>query len=160
MPDQVLKKSSIDEMEGLRKTHFLNRGAQRINKSLGDASGLQNIGFHIVEVEPGKDSTELHFHHHEEECVYILDGEATATIGESTVAVASGDFIAYPAGGEPHKLTNTGDQSLRCIVVGQRLPHDVVDYPGQQKRLYRNQNLSWSLVSMADIIQPEAGQKT
>jgi uncharacterized cupin superfamily protein len=159
MRSQVLKKDAIDAMEGLRKLHFLNREAQRVNKSLGDEAGLTSIGFHIVDVEPGRDSTELHSHHHEEECVYILEGEATATIGERTIAVEAGDFIAYPAGGEPHKLTNTGDRTLRCIVVGQRLAHDVVDYPGQRKRLYRNQNLPWNLVDMADIVQPDAGQK-
>jgi len=63
-------------------------------------------------MEPGYESTELHRHHHEDECVYILDGEAEATVG---------DFLGYRAGGEPHKIKNVGNSVLRCIVVGERL---------------------------------------
>lgn len=160
MSEQVLRKERIDKMDGLKKIHFLNPEAQRVNKSLGDQTGLKHIAFHIVEVEPGRESTELHFHHHEEECVYILEGEATATIAEDTLRLEAGDFIAYPAGGKPHKLTNTGEQLLRCIVVGQRLDHDVVDYPSRKKRLYRNRDMPWNLVDMDHILQPDAGRKS
>ncbi len=52
----------IAAMEGLRKTHFLNDNARRTNKSLGDLTGLTGIGFHIIEVEPGRETTEYHLH--------------------------------------------------------------------------------------------------
>lgn len=159
MHDYILTRSKIEEMDGLEKTHFLNKNARRNNKSLGDMTGLEGIGFHLIEIEPGCESTELHVHFFEEECVYILDGEATATIGDVTYTVGPGDFIGYPAGGEPHKLENTGDQRLRCIVVGQRLPHDVADYPRLGKRIFRNQGLPWNLVNLDDVEEPKAGRK-
>ena len=67
----------IAAMPGLDKTHFLNPGARRINKSLGDVAGLTGLGFHLIEVAPGAQTTEYHVHHHEDECVFVLSGQAT-----------------------------------------------------------------------------------
>ncbi|MEM6433325.1 MAG: cupin domain-containing protein [Cyanobacteria bacterium P01_D01_bin.115] len=159
MEQYIITREEIAAYEGVAKTHFLNENAQRLNKSLGDLTGLTGIGFHIIEVAPGHDSTELHKHYHEDECVYILEGEAEATIGDIKYPVKSGDFIGYRAGGEPHQLKNTGDGVLKCIVVGQRLAHDVGDYPRQQKRIYRHQGMQWNLVDLDDIAEPEAGRK-
>ncbi|MEM1293160.1 MAG: cupin domain-containing protein [Cyanobacteria bacterium P01_H01_bin.162] len=159
MDQYIITREEIAAYAGVAKTHFLNENAQRINKSLGDLTGLTGIGFHIIEVAPGHDSTEFHKHYYEDECVYILEGEAEATIGDAKYPVKSGDFIGYRAGGEPHQLKNTGDDILRCIVVGQRLAHDVGDYPRQQKRIYRHQGMQWNLVDLDDIAEPEAGRK-
>lgn len=142
----VVRAQDIDAMDGTQKTHFLNDNAVRLNKSLGDLTGIRGLGFHIIEVEPGHETTELHAHHHEDECVYILAGRATAVIGNQSHEVGPGDFIGYRAGGQAHMMTNTGDEVLRCIVVGQRLPHDVCDYPSKGKRIFRNEGLPWTLV--------------
>ena len=84
MPTNILTKEAIDESTGLAKTHFLNDNAQRINKSLGDMTGLTGFGIHLIEVQPGKESTEYHMHHFEDECTYVLSGTGTVTIGEHT----------------------------------------------------------------------------
>jgi uncharacterized cupin superfamily protein len=159
MDKYIITRVEIEAYPGIAKTHFLNDNAKRINKSLGDLTGLTGFGFHIIEVEPGCESTELHKHYHEDECVYILDGEAEATIGDTQHPVKQGDFIGYRAGGEPHTLKNIGDRTLRCIVVGQRLPHDVGDYPLKHKRIYRNQGMTWNLVDLDNIAEPTAGEK-
>lgn len=159
MDRYIVTREEIEAYEGVTKKHFLNENAKRINKSLGDLTGLTGFGFHIIEVEPGHESTELHMHYHEDECVYILDGEAEATIGETTHQVKRGDFIGYRAGGEPHQLKNTGDMTLRCIVVGQRLDHDVGEYPLKKKRIYRNKGMKWNLVDLDQISEPIAGKK-
>ncbi|MCG8614221.1 MAG: cupin domain-containing protein [Pseudomonadales bacterium] len=159
MDDYILTKAKIEALPGLDKTHFLNSNARRINKSLGDLTGLSAIGFHIIEIEPGFDSTEEHVHYFEEECVYILEGEGLATIGDAVHPVYAGDFIGYRAGGLAHKLSNTGSITLKCIVVGQRLPHDVADYPKLQKRLYRNVGMKWNMVDIDAVSEPAAGKK-
>lgn len=159
MDKYIITREEIDAFDGLEKTHFLNDNARRLNKSLGDLTGLKAIGFHLVEIEPGRESTELHVHYHEEECVYVLEGRAEATIGGTAYTVGPGDFIGYRAGGEPHKLKNSGDSVLRCIVVGQRLAHDVADYPRLGKRIFRNEGLKWSLVDLDQIAEPSAGRK-
>ena len=73
--------------------------------------------------------------------------------------IGAGDFVGYPAGGLPHTMKNTGFEVLRCIVVGQRLPHDVGDYPRVGKRLYRY-GQSNDLVDLSDISNPSVGKKT
>ena len=159
MDQYIVTREEIEAYEGLQKTHFLNENARRLNKSLGDLTGLTGFGFHLIEIQPGHESTELHRHYHEDECVYILEGEAEAIIGERTYAVKAGDFIGYRAGGEPHTLKNTSDALLKCIVVGQRLEHDVGDYPRLKKRIYRNKGLKWNLVDLENIDDPTAGKK-
>ncbi len=160
MEKYLLTAAEIAAFEGYSKVHFLNEGAKRVNKSLGDLTGLSQIGFHLVEVQPGDESTEMHRHYHEEECVYILQGIAEATIDDQTVQVGPGDFLGYRAGGAAHKLKNCGNEILRCIVVGQRLDHDVADYPLKNKRLFRNRSLPFSLADMDSLDHPEAGRKT
>ncbi|MEX2961784.1 cupin domain-containing protein [Microbulbifer sp. TYP-18] len=155
MSEYILKKAQIVAMEGEHKVHFLNPNAVRRNKSLGDLTGISGFGFHIIELEPGRESTEYHCHRFEDECVYILQGEAQVQIGEEIHTVTAGDFIGYPAGGPPHTMRNTGRELLRCIVVGQRLDHDVADYPNKNKRIYRNRGLPWELVNHSDIAHPK-----
>ena len=159
MEKYLLTKEEIDKFGGLEKTHFLNNNAVRINKSLGDLTGLSNIGFHIIEIQPGFESTERHVHYFEEECVYVLEGDGEAIIGDQRHAIKAGDFIGYRVGGDPHSILNNSDKALKCIVVGQRLDHDVADYPNPDKRIYRNKGLRWNLVNISDIEEPEAGRK-
>jgi uncharacterized cupin superfamily protein len=155
----LLKAADIDAMEGLAKAHFLNPDAKRVNKSLGDATGLTGLGIHIIEVQPGDETTEYHVHHYEDEAVYVLSGNGTATIGQDDHAIAAGDFIGYRKMGAAHTIVNTGAELLRILVIGQRLPHDVGDYPRQGQRIYRNEGLPWDLVPHEALVHPQAGAK-
>ena len=159
MDAYIVKKDEIAAFEGVKKEHFLNSNAVRRNKSLGDLTGLKNLGFHMIEVEPGFETTEYHVHHYEEECLYILEGQAEANIGGALHQVFAGDFIGYRAGGKAHALKNTGKGLLKCIVVGQRLDHDIADYPNLNKRLYRGKGREWNLVDIDNIETPNAGAK-
>lgn len=159
MDKYFLSKKEIDEYEGIQKTHFLNQNARRVNKSLGDMTGITGFGFHIIEVAPGCETTEMHKHYHEDECVYILQGAAEAYIGDEVFQVGAGDFLGYRAGGLGHALKNTGSEILRCIVVGQRLDNDVADYTRLQKRIYRQKNMPWNLVDISNVLEPTAGKK-
>lgn len=155
----LITAQEISAMEGLAKTHFLNPNAQRVNKSLGDATGLTGLGIHLIEVQPGFESTEPHVHFHEDEAVYILSGEGVALIGDEEFTVTAGDFIGYRKGGLAHGLRAVGAEPLRVLVIGQRLAQDVGDYPRLGKRIYRNEGLPWNLVDHADIGTPKAGAK-
>lgn len=142
----------IAAMEAVKRVHFLNPGAIRGNKSLGDAAGLKNIGVHLVTIAPGDRSTEYHFHYYEEECVYVLSGQAMAIIGEQSHRVGPGDFLGYPIDKVAHEMINDGTEPLVCLVIGQRLTQDITDYPRQGRRLYRHSG-ERSLVDL-DGIKP------
>ncbi len=155
----LMKAAEIAAMDGLGKTHFLNDNAKRINKSLGDATGLTGLGIHIIEVAPGFETTEYHVHHFEDEAVYILSGTGTATIGDEDHPIGPGDFIGYRKGGLAHTIVNTGAETLRILVMGERLAHDVGDYPRKGQRIYRNAGLPWDLAPHEAIAHPQAGAK-
>jgi len=133
---QILTRTQIAKMSGHENTHFLNPRAKRVTEPLGDLA------------------SEFHRHVCAEECVYIIAGNGTARIGPDMFEVEAGDFIAYPADGEAHDLRNTGSSPMTCIVVGQRLDCDVVDYPEQNKRLYRYAGKAGDLVDIAAVSHP------
>ena len=134
----ILSAQAIAAMDAVKRVHFLNEGAIRSNKSIGDAAGLKNIGVHVITVQPGHRSTEYHFHHYEEECVYVLSGHGTAVEGETSHKIGPGDFLAYPIDKVAHEMINDGDAPLVSLVIGQRLAQDISDYPRKGKRLYRH----------------------
>ena len=128
----------IAAMEGVRRVHNLNPAAIRIDKSLGDEVGLKNIGIHLISIAPGDKSTEFHTHRYEEEAIYVLSGRGTEIIGDQTHKIGPGDFIGFAGAGAAHETINDGNEPLVCLVIGQRLAQDVVDYPRKGKRLFRN----------------------
>jgi uncharacterized cupin superfamily protein len=133
-----LSSEAIAKLEGVRRVHQLNPAAVRTDKSLGDEVGLKNIGIHLITIAPGDKSTEFHTHKYEEEAIYVLSGHGTEVIGDTSQKIGPGDFIGFAAGGVAHETVNDGTEPLVCLVIGQRLAQDVVDYPRKGKRLYRN----------------------
>ena len=146
-----LSAEAIAKLEGVRRVHQLNPAAIRIDKSIGDEVGLKNIGIHLITIAAGDKSTELHSHKYEEEAIYVLSGHGTEVMGDTSQKIGPGDFIGFPAGGAAHETVNDGTEPLVCLVIGQRLAQDVVDYPRKGKRLYRNSGQR----DMVDIAQAE-----
>ena len=64
-----LSAKTIAAMAGEHRVHFVNPAAKRINKSLGDAAGLKNLGVHMMTVAPGDRSSEYHSHRYEDEAI-------------------------------------------------------------------------------------------
>jgi uncharacterized cupin superfamily protein len=134
---ELLTAADIAAMEQERSVHPLNESAIRLKRSLGDAAGLTQIGFHLMTLMPGHESTEYHRHLYAEECVYILSGIGMATIDDRAYPIGPGDFMGFPRRGAAHTMQNTGDVPMVYIVAGDRPEHDVCDYPKQGKRLYK-----------------------
>ena len=57
-----------------------------------------------------------HLHRTHTEHVFVLDGIAEMTLGDSTRTIRAGDTILIPAG-TPHAVKVTGDTPLRVISV-------------------------------------------
>lgn len=136
-PRALMKAADIEAMPEQERVHALDPGVVRHNRSLGDAAGLKTLGVHLVRLRPGCVSTVYHFHHHDEEWIYILSGRGEAEIGEETFEVGPGDFMGFVAGSVSHLLRNPNDEPLVYLVGGNRLPFDVCDYPRLKKRRYR-----------------------
>ena len=123
--------------------------AQNLKKPVGDIVGLTKLGFHLIKVPIWSASCAFEWQICEEECIYILEGFRKARIGETVLQVEADDFTARPGGSEAHDLCNTVLNILKCILVGQRLDFDIVDYSKQARRLDR---ANGDLVDMAMIV--------
>lgn len=150
----LLRAEDIEQLEAKKITHFQNPNGVRLNKSLGDAVGMSEMGVHMIYVEPNHDSTEFHKHLYEEECLYVISGTGKLTIESDVYEVTSGDFIGLPANEVAHQLSNNGSETLICLVMGQRLKHDIADYPIKKKRIYRH-NGNAEVVEHKDIDYPD-----
>lgn len=155
----IITAKEISGMKPAERTHFLNPAARRSERGVGKATGLEEIGVALMELAPGDISTEHHLHHHEEECLYVLEGEATARLGADEFVIKAGDFVGCRKAGLAHSVKNHTDKPFRCLTVSQRKDHDVSDYPLVGKRLFRNRNLTWNMVDKRVIDRP-FGAKT
>ena len=97
-----------------------------------------------------------HYHHQDEEWVYILSGRGIAEIGDEKHEVAAGDFMGFVAGSAAHCLHNPNEEDLVYLVGGNRWPFDVCDYPRIGKRRYRINGKN--VYVDADVLQ-QAGEK-
>ncbi len=115
---------------------------------LSRVAGLERTGVSLAKLAPGMQSFVYHAHHVEEEWVYILSGQGVFRVGvadgdgseEEEIAVAAGDFMAFPAPSVPHRLRNSGDEDLVYLMGGESGPFDIVDFPEQGKRMVRRSN--------------------
>jgi uncharacterized cupin superfamily protein len=133
----LLRSTEIQCLHEEERPHPLDPTLVRHTRSLGDAVGLSKIGIHLVRLKEGATSSVHHFHHQDEEWVYILAGRGIAEIGDEKHEVEAGDFMGFVAGSAAHCLHNAGAEDLVYLVGGNRLPFDVCDYPRIGKRRYR-----------------------
>lgn len=134
--------------------HPLNARARRRSFSLGDATGLTQLGVHLTILAPGDWSTEPHSHEFVDEFIYILSGSGMLTLGEEQHAVQAGDFVGFPARGPAHALQNNGASQLVYLVGGGRPDFDICNYPRLNKRLYivqRPEGRQGEFVDLKDV---------
>ena len=149
-PKELIKSSDIENMEVKSKTHLLNSNAIRKTKSLGAITGLTDLGFQIMTVDPGHEYSEYHRHLYEEQCFYILSGHGEVIIDEKSHFISVGDFLGFPKNGVAHTIFNNSNEPLSFICARVNLEQDVCDYPKKKKRLYMN-GAEESLVDFSDI---------
>lgn len=63
---------------------FRSRVLPREKRALGDALGLTRIGVNLTTLPPGKESAMRHYHTHEDELVFVLEGEVVLITDEAS----------------------------------------------------------------------------
>jgi uncharacterized cupin superfamily protein len=103
----------------------------RIKRPLGDATGLTQFGVNLVELPPGCWSSQRHWHSHEDEFVYVLEGELTLVTDAGEQILRPGMAAGFPAGKpDGHHLINRTDRPATYLEVGSRRDDlDECDYP-------------------------------
>jgi uncharacterized cupin superfamily protein len=103
---------------------------------LGDAAGLTQFGVNLLTLKPGVWSSQRHWHTHEDEFVYVLDGEVVLVTDSGEETLRAGDSAGFPAGStDGHCLQNRSAGDARILVVGSRHEADACDYPDIDMKL-------------------------
>jgi uncharacterized cupin superfamily protein len=100
--------------------------AERIRQRLGDAGGLRDFGVNLMHLPPGNWSSQRHWHSHEDEFVYVLEGELTLIEDAGETLLRAGACAAFAKNsGNGHHLINKSNAMAVYLEIGSRQPADV-----------------------------------
>ena len=109
---------------------FRSRVLPREKRALGEALGLTALGINLTTLPPGKESSMRHHHTHEDEFVFVLEGEVVLRTDEGEQLLVAGTCAGFPAGtGNGHQVVNRSDRPARYLEVSNRDPRDEAAYP-------------------------------
>jgi len=103
--------------------------ATRQRKALGDAGGLSDFGVNLMTLPPGVWSSQRHWHSHEDEYVYVVEGEVKLIEDNSETILRAGDCAAFPKNSpNGHHIINESATMAILLEVGSRYKEDDVTY--------------------------------
>lgn len=109
---------------------YRSRVLPREKRALGDACGLTRIGINRTTLMPGKESSMRHWHTHEDELVYVLEGEVVLRSEGGEQVLRAGMCAGFKAGVEDgHQLINRSGQPAVYLEISNRDPADTARYP-------------------------------
>lgn len=122
-----LKKPALDPLSLEPRTSsgypepYRSRVLPREKRALGDALGLSKIGINHTVLPPGKESSMRHWHTHEDEFVYVLEGEVILRTDAGEQRLTAGMCAGFPAGStDGHQLINRGAQPALYLAISNR----------------------------------------
>ena len=111
----------------------------RLRQRLGNAAGLNQFGVNLTTLKPGAWSSQRHWHRHEDEFVYVLEGEVTLCENQGETVLKPGDAAGFKANsGNGHCLINRTQQDAVYIEVGTRSVNETTVYSDIDMRLERD----------------------
>ena len=103
--------------------------AGREKRALGDPLGLTQFGVNLVTLAQGAWSSQRHWHHEEDEFIFVLEGEVTLVTDQGEQILKPGFAAGFPAGkADGHHLINRGEKPVLYIEVGTRAANEVAEY--------------------------------
>jgi uncharacterized cupin superfamily protein len=100
--------------------------AARTRRRLGDAGGLTDFGVNLMTLPAGGWSSQRHWHSHEDEFVYVLDGEVVLVEDGGETVLRAGDCAAFAKGsGNGHHMINRSSGTAVYLEVGSHHPDDL-----------------------------------
>ena len=98
---------------------------------LGDAVGLSQFGVNLTRLAPGTWTSQRHWHSHEDELVWVLEGEVVLVEDDGETTLRAGEAAGWKAGvPNGHCLQNRAAKEAVILEIGSRRPEaDGCDYP-------------------------------
>jgi uncharacterized cupin superfamily protein len=108
---------------------YRSRVLPRYRRRLGDALGLTRIGVNHMTLPPGRESSMRHWHTHEDEFLYVLEGEVVLRTSAGEQVLQAGMCAGFPAGAEDgHQLINRSDRPAVYLEMSNRDASDTAYY--------------------------------
>lgn len=108
---------------------FKDQCRGRARQRLGDAGGLNDFGINLTILPPGKWSSQRHWHSHEDEFVFVVDGHLVLVEDEGETLLVAGDCATFRKGsGNGHHLVNRSNHPAKYLEIGSRFEEDRVIY--------------------------------
>ena len=105
---------------------FAKASADRIRQRIGDAGRLTDFGTNLTRLPPGAWSSQRHWHSHEDEFIFVVQGEVVLIEDEGETVLRAGDCAAFPKGsGNGHHLINRSRDVAVYLEVGSRHRDDL-----------------------------------
>ena len=105
---------------------FQSASAERLRQCLGDAGGLTAFGVNLTRLPSGNWSSQRRWHSHEDEFVYLLEGEVVLIEDGGETLLRAGDCAAFPKGtGNGHHMINRSNREAIYLETGSRHPDDL-----------------------------------
>jgi uncharacterized cupin superfamily protein len=103
--------------------------AGREKRRLGNAAGLTQFGVNLTRLKPGGASALRHWHHSEDEFIYMVEGELVLIENNGEAILRPGDAAGFKAGVDNgHCLVNRTSRDALFLEIGTRAAKDRVDY--------------------------------
>ncbi len=103
--------------------------ATRQKRRLGDVFGLTQFGVNLLRLPPGQWSAQRHWHHREDELIYVLEGEVALVTDAGEQTLRPGMVAGFKAGvADGHHLVNRSDRDAVVLEVGTRDAREEADY--------------------------------
>jgi uncharacterized cupin superfamily protein len=111
----------------------------REKQKIGMAAGLTQFGVNLTRIRPGAASALRHWHQHEDEFIFVIEGELVLIENEGETVLKPGDAAGFKAGVDNgHCLVNRTARDALYLEVGTRAASERVDYPDVDCVLERN----------------------
>jgi len=92
-------------------------------------AGLTSFGVNLTVIEQGAWSSQRHWHSHEDEFVWVVDGELTLVTDGGEEILRAGDCVAFRLGDtDGHHLVNRSGRPARVLEIGNSDPQDRCTY--------------------------------
>ena len=93
--------------------------AARIRRRMGEAGRLQDFGVNLLTLPSGNWSSQRHWHSHEDEFVWVVEGELTLITDSGEEILGPGDCAAFKAGNpDGHHLVNKSGRPAKVLEIG------------------------------------------
>ncbi len=134
----VVNVNAVSEVEHLSGDHW--GGAYKpLTPLLAAITGRPALGINLSRLPKGRATAPFHWHAHEDEAFYVIEGRGVLRYGDDLREIGTGDCISCPAGTKvAHQIANPFEEDLVYLAIGMNDPNEVCVYPDTGKVLVRS----------------------